>query len=40
MHPGSVNLHQAAILNDVGSHILCQNYFCWIAKFGEDIKAR
>jgi len=36
-HPGSVNLRQVAILNFVGSHISCQNYFCRIAKFGEDV---
>jgi len=37
MHSKSENLHQAAILNCYESHISCQNYFCRIAKFGEDI---
>ena len=27
----------AALLNVVGSHISCQNYFCQIAKVCEDV---
>jgi len=37
MPPYLANLRQAAILNLVGSYILCRNYFCQITKFGEDI---
>ena len=36
-HSESENFRQAAILNSVKSLISCRNYFCRIAKFGEDI---
>jgi len=36
-NPESANLRQAAVLNFVENHISCQNYFCRIPKFGEDI---
>jgi len=35
--PESAKLRQATILNFVGNHISRRNYFCQIAKFGEDI---
>jgi len=34
----SAKLRRAAILNVVERDILYQNYFCQIARFGEDLK--
>jgi len=38
-HAESADLCEVYMLNFVKRHILCQNYFCQIAKFGEDIKS-
>jgi len=36
-HSESANLRQTAILNFVECHHLCENYFGWIVKLGEDV---